>query len=67
MSKLSKSQLLAKRMERVEETSADLERCAENWSAENRSGWDIRCQRVELRMRARTYANAVRALARVAG
>ena len=62
--KLSKSQLLARRMDRVEEASADLERAAESWTLTNRSLWDIRHDRMVLRKVARAYASAVRALAR---
>jgi len=62
--KLTKAQLLNKIMKRVEEASADLERSAENWTL-NRTLWDIRCHRVDLREKARAYARAVRALARL--
>lgn len=64
MSKPTKADILAKRMRRVEEASADLERQAENWTLQNRTLWDIRTHRVELRHAARAYATAVRALAR---
>ena len=64
MSKPSKADILSRRMDRVEETSADLERCAENWTLQGRTLWDIRVQRIELRSAARRYAAAVRALAR---
>lgn len=66
VAKLNKAQLIAKRMERLEEASADLERQAENWTLTGRTLWDIRNHRVGLREAARTYARAVRALARVA-
>ena len=66
MSKKSPAEIIAARMARLEEASADLERQAENWTFQNRSLWDIRCHRVELRIAARKYASALRALARVA-
>jgi len=62
--KQNNAAILRKRMERLEEASADLERAAENWTFTGRTLWDIRCHRTDLREKARAYASAARALAR---
>ncbi len=65
MNKLSHAERVDRAMIRVEETSADLEREAENWTLTGRSLWDIRNHRVGLRLAARRYSAAVRHLARL--
>jgi hypothetical protein len=65
MNKLSAAQRLDRAMIRVEETSADLEREAENWMLSGARSVDIRNHRVGLRLAARRYAAALRRLARL--
>lgn len=65
MNKLSPAERVDRAMIRVEETSADLEREAENWSLTSRALWDIRNSRVGLRLAARRYSAALRRLARL--
>jgi hypothetical protein len=60
----TKQEILAKRMERLEEAVATLIYKAEHWSLTGATMWDMKCRRVELMEAARRYGKAVDALAR---
>jgi hypothetical protein len=62
--KPNKAQILAKRMERVEYTAAELMFRAEQWTVTGPTLWDLQVRRRELLAAGRNYARAVNALTR---
>lgn len=61
---MTKDEIMAKRIGRIEEAVARLIYKAEHWSLTGATMWDMKCRRVELMEAARDYGKAVDAMAR---
>jgi len=57
---MTKSQLIRRKAQRLEEAVADLLNKAERWALQNRSLYDIRNDRADLLASARRYGEALR-------